>query len=278
MITCPPENRSVDASIANGVCRALREELATYPKPGLVSPVDCGSHPDMDAACFEDSIACLEPFFARLAAAGSAGAGLAELQMIGLEAEAAMLAVTGGRNTHRGAIFSLGLLAAAAGWQAQYSDRISLGEIVCERWGRDLPLPSALPETSDGIAMARRYGCTGARGEAKAGFPSVYRHGLPVLRDALRVAPRREAVVQTFFTLLVHCEDSTLLKRGGAEGRAFATEAAGKFLQSGGVFQSGWEEQAVGIHNGFVARNLTAGGVADLLAATLFIHDQETGS
>ncbi len=277
MPACLTDNLPLAAAIARDVSQALRQELTTYPKPGLVSPVDCGSHPDMDAVCFEDSIVCLEPFFARLAAAGADGAGLSTLQQIGLEAEAAMLAATGGRNTHRGAIFSLGLLAAAAGWKTGNAGRRPLGDIVRGRWGGEIPEALHLAEVSDGIAMARRHGCPGARGEAKAGFPSVYQHGLPVFRAALRVAPERAAAVQTFFTLLLHCEDTTLLKRGGAEGRAFATAAARRFLNKGGIFQEGWETVAEGIHHAFVARNLTAGGVADLLAATLFLHKREAG-
>ncbi|MFD1283242.1 triphosphoribosyl-dephospho-CoA synthase, partial [Methylobacterium goesingense] len=101
--------------IARLATRCLQRELATYPKPGLVSHVDSGSHADMDASTFRASAAALAPFFADLAAAGAAGAGMAHLRRIGLAAESAMRAATGGVNTHRGAIFGLGLLSAAAG-------------------------------------------------------------------------------------------------------------------------------------------------------------------
>ena len=271
-------SRSNEAlSIARRVSRALLEELAIYPKPGLVSHVDSGSHPDMNAACFEASIACLEPFFAAMAEAGADGCPLLFLQQIGIAAEQAMLAATGGRNTHRGAIFCLGLLAAAAGQRenGRFSSGISLGEIVRVSWGAELLLPSELPAMSDGIAMCHRHNISGIRGEAKSGFPSVYGIGLPALRSTLSFTSPSAAKVQVYFELLAACEDTTLLKRGGAGGRRFAREEASRFLGNGGVRQQGWEADAIRIHRAFVIRNLTAGGVADILASTIFIHELE---
>jgi len=258
-------------AIARVVCEALREELATFPKPGLVSHVDSGSHPDMDADCFLRAIAAMEPFFAGLAAAGEAGAPLGDLQRIGLCAETAMLEATGGKNTHRGAIFSLGLLAAAAGRSGQHRSA-TLGDIVRECWAGDLPVPCEIEASTEGIARCQRHGVEGARGEARSGFPSVYRTGLPALCRALESVDRPSARVQVFFVLLASCEDTTLLKRGGAEGAGFARAEARRFLAEGGVLSSGWAARAATIHRAFVARNLTAGGVADLLAATLFVH------
>ncbi len=105
----------VGARVADMAAAALLAELETWPKPGLVSHVDAGSHADMEADTFRASTAAIRPFLAELAAAGASGAGMAELRGIGLAAERAMLAATGGVNTHRGAIFGLGLLCAAAG-------------------------------------------------------------------------------------------------------------------------------------------------------------------
>lgn len=252
------------AFIAESAAHALREELETYPKPGLVSFVDCGSHPDMCADDFLASIAAITPTFARMAEAAE-HATLTDLQRIGLDAEAAMFAATKGRNTHRGAIFCLGLLVAAAG-RRHLEDNASLGEIVHRRWGPDIPTVHELPETSDGIRLCHRYHLGGVRQEAALGFPTVYRHGLLAWR-AVRAQDRSAARVQTFFALLQHCEDTTLLKRGGREGLDFAHHEARRFLAG--------ETTALAIHQEFVRRNLTAGGAADLLAATLFIDEIE---
>jgi triphosphoribosyl-dephospho-CoA synthase len=263
----------VAMAIAGFAARALREELAAYPKPGLVSHVDRGSHPDMDVRWFLVSIECLEPYLGRMAQAGAEGGSLLALQQIGIAAEEAMLAVTQGKNTHRGAIFCLGLLAAAAGRRAGgwFAPATSLGEIVVHCWGDDLVMPKDLPAVSDGIAMCHRHAISGARGEAKRGFPAVFKIGLPVLRGMLGHVPRVVAHIQVFFELFEGCEDTTLLKRGGEEGREFARAEVRGFLAQGGVLNPGWKSEAVRIHRAFVARGLTAGGVADLLAATLFV-------
>ena len=130
--------------IAEQAHRALLHELAAWPKPGLVSYVDAGSHHDMDAAMLCRSAEALRPFFAALALAGWRGAGMNQLREIGMRAEAAMLSATGGVNTHRGAIFGLGLLSAAAGTIANVSKdgavsaQGELGAIVAQRWGADI--------------------------------------------------------------------------------------------------------------------------------------------
>ena len=105
-------------AIAASAVQSLLLELETWPKPGLVSHVDRGSHDDMDADTFRASAAAIEPYFHALADAGARGCGMGRLRVIGLEAEAAMFAATSGVNTHRGAIFGLGLLCAAAGARA----------------------------------------------------------------------------------------------------------------------------------------------------------------
>jgi triphosphoribosyl-dephospho-CoA synthase len=272
---CLPLVRLTPASIARCAANALTEELATYPKPGLVSFVDRGSHPDMDAECFLASIEAIKPYFGEMAKAGATGCRLLDLQRIGIAAEESMLDATGGKNTHRGAIYCLGLLAAAAGKQMADGDLLGLplGRIVAESWGEEILLPDALLQTSRGLAMCHRYKINGVRGEAKKGFPSIFSAGLPAFQTALSSTDREAARVQAFFALLEVCEDTTLLTRGGYPGWRFARSQARRFLRRGGIASTGWKTFAEEIHRGFVARQLTAGGAADLLAATLFTND-----
>ena len=113
--------RAHPAQLGRLATECLHLELETYPTPGLVSPVDSGAHMDMNVALMRRSADALEPYFVELAAAGAAGAEMAELRCIGVAAEFAMLDATGGVNAHRGAIFGLGLLSAAAGAVAESS-------------------------------------------------------------------------------------------------------------------------------------------------------------
>ena len=128
--------------LAAAAVAALLAELETWPKPGLVSHLDSGSHSDMDASTFRASAIAIAPFFGQLAVAGAAGCDMDGLREIGVEAERAMLAATGGINTHRGAIFGLGLLCAAAGaaWSGSAHARWDwrakvLAATVTQRWG-----------------------------------------------------------------------------------------------------------------------------------------------
>jgi len=266
--------------VAATAVAALLGELETWPKPGLVSHIDSGSHGDMDAATFRASTAALAPFFAELAAAGAAGASMDLLRRIGLRAETAMLKATRGVNTHRGAVFGLGLLCAAAGAVGDMQrDPGQICATVARRWGPAI-LRGPIPLRSHGTDALRRYGAGGARAQAAEGFPHAIHVGLPALRLGRRLAPAEPeaARVQAFFALLATLEDTNLLHRGGTAGSHFARAAAAGFLDCGGVGQAGWRDRAAAIHGAFVARRLSPGGCADLLALTLFLDALEAGT
>ncbi len=268
-----PIPASFAARIADLAHRALIDELEAYPKPGLVSPIDSGSHRDMDALLLRRSAGAIAPFFADLVVAGAEGAPLAELRRIGVSAEAAMLAATGGINAHRGAIFSLGLICAAAG-QAGGSPLAAeaRAEQVGALWGHELAKRPASPVTHGGRASLR-YGVGGASAEAASGFPAVRELGLPALRLGRRLAPDdgQAARIQCLFALMAELDDTNLLHRGGPEGLHFARSAAQAFLDAGGVGAPDWRERALALHRAFVAERLSPGGAADLLAVTLFL-------
>ncbi len=254
--------------------RALYLELLCYPKPGLVSPWDRGSHADMDAATFLRSIASLADYFPAIAAAGAESAPFSRLRDLGRGAEQRMLLATCGTNTHRGAIFHLGLLAAAAGLLNAMGisfSGLALSRYARECWGRDIA--DEINPGSHGYFTWQRYGVKGARHEAVAGFPHVFDIGLPALQASLaRWADLPRAMVQCFFTLMVNLEDTNLLYRGGIPGMTWAQSAARDFLDHGGVFQPSWFARAVDVHRALVARRLSPGGSADMLAAVLFVH------
>ncbi len=239
----------------------------------MVSYVDSGSHEDMDASIFRKSIKAISPYFSKLADAGYAGKSLDRLRSIGLEAERAMCAATGGINTHRGAIFVIGLLAAASGAACKSGWEIEdPGRIIASKWGWQLLSPGEFTGVSNGIAVYQAHGITGARGEAASGFRNVYETGIPAYREALRMKTPDDAAAHTFFALLEKVHDTTLIHRGGIAGLEFAMESAAKFNLAGGVFNREWKSLAKALHYEFIRRNLSAGGVADLLSATIFLH------
>ncbi|WP_237714102.1 triphosphoribosyl-dephospho-CoA synthase MdcB [Novosphingobium sp. Rr 2-17] len=253
--------------------KCLIEEVETWPKPGLVSHRDTGSHRDMDANMLRRSASVLEPWFGALAQAGMDGAEMGRLRVLGIDAEAAMRVETGGVNTHKGAIFGMGLLAAAAGLRERYGLPGTLGDIIAARWGNAIH-GGPVELHSHGSLVARRYRAGGARQEAASGMPSLYHIALPALRRARAISPGNEeaARVEACMALIAQVEDSNLLYRGGLEGLAFAQDEARRFLRDGGIAQADWSIRAEVMHRAFVARNLSPGGCADLLAMALFVE------
>ena len=261
--------------------RSLYREVALAPKPGLVTPWGNGSHDDMDYATFMRSLHALRPYFPAIAACGGARPDFAPLQQFGIDAEAAMLHATGGVNTHRGAIFNLGLLSAAAGWllaEGREGSATASCQLGRDQWGGGIlgGLSSATDDAglSHGLAVAQRYGAGGARREAAAGFPAAIDIGLPAYRAALMVTGDAElAATQTLFALIAELEDTNLLWRAGPAGLEHARRSAGDFLAAGGVLATGWQQQAAAIDSDFSARRLSPGGSADLLGVTLFLAE-----
>jgi malonate decarboxylase beta subunit len=264
---------------------ALREELETSPKPGLVSPEDAGAHDDMDAATFAASLRAIRWFFPAAARSGAEGAGLGALRALGLRAEGDMLAATGGVNTHRGAIFALGALSAAAGrllatgaapFPAALRREVRLGigaALLRERSGKEVEGNSPPRAESHGELVECLHGAGGARAEAAAGFPHVFEVVLPALVGALRRgAGRRAAAIQALLASMAVLPDTNVLWRGGPAGLAFVQRAARELLAEGGVHGAGWEERVRALHGALVARRLSPGGSADLLAAALLVH------
>lgn len=266
-----------DRALARDAVQALHDELAAYPKPGLVSPVDSGAHDDMDHALMAHSAEALREPFVDLAAAGRRGLGFDEaLKPLGILAERRMMAATGGINTHRGAIFCLGLVVAAMARAEEREDRPSAEAVratLRATWGPALAGHAIDPSTdSHGGQVRRTTGRDGARGEAAAGFPGVFEIALPAYRDGLaRGLDANAARVHTLFALMATVDDTTVLYRGGVDGDAFVRESARRFLAAGGCHAADWQPIAEALHRQFIMRRLSAGGCADLLAATLLV-------
>ena len=167
-----PMPRWVADHVSSVAAAALLAELETWPKPGLVSHVDSGSHADMDASTFKASARAITPFLGHLAVAGAAGlpwTGYADWRRQARDA-----AATGGVNAHRGAIFGLRLLCAAAGaaWSGReraglYWHANALGATVRQRWGQAI-MRGPIPLHSHGTNALCRFGAGGARAQAAA--------------------------------------------------------------------------------------------------------------
>jgi triphosphoribosyl-dephospho-CoA synthase len=257
--------------------RSLYAELALYPKPGLVSFVDNGSHDDMTAVTFMRSMFALRRYFLGITRAGMRDAPFHMLKRLGIDAEERMLRATNGINTHRGAIFCLGLLCAAIGRcranGAALEPEAIQGALLAH-WGRELGAHSGVADGPSHGAQARlRFAASGAREEGALGFPSVFRVGLPALRRALASGrDMRCARIDALFALMAHVSDTNVYHRGGPEGALEVRRRARAFIARGGTAAPDWERHALACHRSFVAARLSPGGAADLLGAVCLLQ------
>ncbi|MBE5776776.1 MAG: citrate lyase holo-[acyl-carrier protein] synthase [Clostridiales bacterium] len=259
---------SYPACVAQLARRALIMEAEVTPKPGLVDKRNSGAHRDMTLADFYKSADLLEPYFADAARLGMEHAGADALQRRGRQAEEAMLSAVG-VNTHKGAVFSLGILCYAGGKlgrgaaaEAVLLEGAALGTHYLHQ------LKAHNPMQTGGEKQYAIMRLPGARGEAAAGFPSVSRMALPVYQNALRAGKsHNDAALCALMHLMARVPDSNVLRRGGEEGLAYMRARAEKLIADGITHQA-----LIDFDQDMIARNLSAGGCADLLAVTLFLH------
>ena len=255
-----PES-SIPYLVADLAERALRLELDTTPKPGLVDRQDNGAHKDMDYALMSKSISALRPYLTRLAVESAKDIDPAKIKEIGIEAEKAMLKATGGVNTHKGALFCIGLSVAAASYLASTTGSVeaySFKELVSRAASE---IPSA--RGTHGAEAKRSFKAVGALENARAAYPELFTDWLPYYRS-LEGDPFR--CHKTLLHIMTTLDDTNILHRRGAEGLAHAEAEAARLLED--FSESGLSS----LNKDFIRENISPGGSADMLSLTIFIE------
>ena len=264
---------------------ALLEEVYTSPKPGLVDSSSSGAHKDMDVHTFEKSAKALWPYFVLMSQQGSYGVGSAKglfewIRKIGLIAEQAMYQVTNGINTHKGAIFTLGIYCAAAGrCLAEHGTikEIYLRDIQIrmtkETLTKEIILLKQKSAVSHGEKNYHIYGTMGVRGEALGGYPCIWKVALPVFRQGIKEGRERNYIrLQTLLTLMCCTEDSNIIARHNLETLWKVKKDAEKILAKGGAYKKHNIKKLTEMDCEYTEKNISPGGCADLLAATIFLQ------
>ncbi|MDH1259864.1 MULTISPECIES: triphosphoribosyl-dephospho-CoA synthase [Pseudomonas] len=249
---------------------ALIDEADLSPKPALVDRRGNGAHTDLHLGLMHASALALWPAFKEMAEAaleiGEVGLPLREaIGRIGREGEQAMLVTTNGVNTHRGAIWALGLLVTAAALQpksiALCAARLALLD------DRYAPTP-----LSHGAQVAQRYGARGAREEAQLGFPSVLQRGLPQLhKSRANGHGEQNARLDALLAIMTELADTCVLYRAGEPGLQAMQAGAQAVLDAGGSASLSGRRRLHELDQQLIALNASPGGAADLLAATLLL-------
>lgn len=284
-LTAAAPSQAVGLEIGIKAWQALLEEVYTTPKPGLVDCYSNGAHTDMDVAAFERSAAALRPYFVTMAGQGyylnaTPPQLFTAIRKTGMAAEDAMYRATGGVNTHKGLIFTLGVFSAAAGRCIRDYGRIDQHllaamqqQMTAETLQHELARIDAGKAVSYGEQNFCRYQTRGIRGEAIDGYPSVFGLALPVIQAGIREQRDWNLVkLQTLFTLMSRVEDSNIVARHNPQVLRQVQQEAAEFLSEGGAYS--WKAAAVlrDMDQDYINRNISAGGCADLLATAIFIQ------
>lgn len=269
--------------IADWAHAALLREVELSPKPGLVDRFNSGAHRDMDIETFRASAAAIAPWFATFCMLGlgecrtPAAEFLVRLRGEGLRAEREMFRATRGVNTHKGSIFALGLLCAAAGRLGGRGEALTVdalcGEVALLCAGlveRELQAPHEA--ATAGELLFQRYGLVGARGEAAGGFATARQWGLAPYLAALRAGHTEEAALHAaLLNLMAHNADTNLVARGGLAGLEYVRRRAQALLVGGRIASADYLAQLEAFDAALIERNLSPGGSADLLAVSWFL-------
>jgi len=276
-----PKTLTLAERLADLAVDALIDEADLSPKPALVDRRGSGAHTDLHLGLMHASALALWPAFKAMAEAaieiGEIGLPLREaVGLIGREGEQAMLATTNGVNTHRGAIWALGLLVAAVALEPEAN---TAGSITLRAARLALLDDRYAPRPlSHGAQVAQRYGARGAREEAQLGFPAVTQRALPQLKRS-RAAGHAEqnARLDALLAIMTHLADTCVLYRAGEQGLHTMQIGAQAVLDAGGSASLAGRRRLHELDQQLIALNASPGGAADLLAACLFIDRIESG-
>lgn len=269
---------------------ALLGEVYTTPKPGLVDLMDTGAHRDMDYHTFEQSTQAIAPYVSKMFDMGMQWSQSLEqlfeaIRPVGVQAEQAMLAATNGVNTHKGIIFTMGILCASAGYCMQRQGTIHVGTILNTsrkmteqslRW--ELQQMKRRESDTHGEMLYRVYREEGIRGQARRGFPIIRQVAYPmmkqlsaVVRDPVLRDEQNAINLHVLLAVMGELSDTNVLSRSNPWQAAWLKNEARHILQLGSVqTKEGWNE-LLRFNEQCIHRNISPGGAADILAATLFL-------
>ena len=304
------------AFVSATAVKSLLYEVCVTPKPGLVDSANNGAHQDMDKFSFLNSASVLGPYFKRITmqAQDCRKNGMAPqevlrtLRYMGLMAEEDMYRATGGANTHKGVIYSMGILCAAYGYSYDCggiatTTAPAMVEIETLRLCSQIAAPLPAEETAqvrqagqpgaflseqarqhpttvtNGERAYLEHGMGGVRGEVSNGFPSVQKHGLPALRKKLEEGWNiNTACLWALLNLMANIDDTNVLARSNAATQARIRHKIWDIVQDQALSPADVVRACTALDAEFIESNISPGGAADLLSVTLMLHFMEQES
>jgi triphosphoribosyl-dephospho-CoA synthase len=268
--------------------RAILYEVSTTPKPGLVDRDNSGAHKDMDFFTFMASGSALYKGLYDCAKEGLLFEDKDNTKLLdtirrpGIECERAMFEATNGVNTHKGIIFSIGILCAVAGKLYRESEKAKFKiEDICEEVKRvtygltnkDFKGIEQKTTLTHGERLYKDYGFKGIRGEVESGFGSIQSNAVRVLRSwkDKKQLSMNDLFLDILLNIMADSEDTNVVSRGGIESLNYVKKLSSEFVLEGGMLQMDAVLKLQSMNRDFIERNISPGGSADLLAATIFL-------
>lgn len=279
--------------ISNLIIKSMLYEVSTTPKPGLVDRNNSGAHKDMDFFTFINSSVVCHDYFYNCVKAGLDFEDpdfrklLILIRPFGIKAEETMFQATDNINTHKGLIFSFGIMAAAVGSLYKENNQLYFDpNIVCERVKMiSCGITSEITDSSlnknktYGEKLYNKYKTTCIRGEVESGFETVRKYSLPILEELLvkNKYHINDICVQVLLHLIVHTQDCNVLGRHNKKTLKYSQNYAKKILNQGGYLSVIGKIDIIDMDGDFIQKNISPGGAADLLAISLMLFFLKNG-
>ncbi len=256
--------------------KALVYEVSVLPKPGLVDPLDNSTHPDMTVFTFIDSAFSLENYFLEVSETANRFHEndlrdlFYQIRPLGIQAEKDMYAATKGANTHKGAIFSLGIVLAASVYSKSLKAESILAVVKKMMKGIVVyDLQNKKTFRTAGEIQFEKYRLTGIRGQAEAGFPVVSHFAMPFFYKSK--GSLNDRLLDTLLLIARHNPDSNLIKRAGNINVIERVNSQiDEYFDLGGSQSQAGGDQLKKINTYFNQFNLSLGGAADMLILTIY--------
>lgn len=282
------ENEIFARKIESIAIRSLLYEVSTTPKPGLVDRNNCGAHSDMDFFTFIDSSSVLGETFYYCTLAGIEHMSgidtlLKAIRPFGKKGEEKMFSITNDVNTHKGLVFSLGILCAAIGYLYQKNSiHAWSSDDICEQvqhMTKDLVNIELRNKEFNrpltyGEKLYFKYGVTGIRGEVSSGFKTVRTYALPLFKELMesKTGSLNDRMVQVLIYLMAYAEDSNILGRHNIEILQMVQTRSKSIIELGGIFSREGIEAIKEFDKWCIDHWVSPGGSADLLAVTIMLY------
>ena len=269
--------------VAKLATKALLYEVSISPKAGLVSRLSNGSHKDMNFFTFIDSALSLDNYFSECYIYGKKNDFYSpnffkNLRDLGKKAEKEMYQATDGINTHKGTIFSMGIIISVLASYLKETDEIDLKVLSNKIKNMCSPLLNELENTNDfstyGEKAFKNYHLTGARGLALSGYKIVLLDGINKLKEFTKILDFETSCILLLFYYISILDDTNIVNRANLETLKEIQILCKNLYEenSKSLSKEKIRNEMSKLNDIFIEKNISAGGSADLLILTIFIH------